>query len=424
MYWGVKRKYVEYIIYTLFWGILIILPFMGELINGNINSLNWSKVLNSWLFITPAFLLFVINNNILMPYFLYKKGRTQYVIFLILATVLFYFLFVMVQNSFKGDDKQRLYWDRINPRYERMVRAGKHSRTLLADRPGKHLPPPPKKEARAKFYKVKSELYDFINPNAHKVFTIKKSMRHHSGDFLFSSILHPYSVQFLLILFVLMFNISIRILFYTIRNDERLKELEQQKLKSELEYLKFQINPHFFMNTLNNIHALIDIDKESAQKSIIELAKMMRYVLYESPEPFVSLDKELQMVKSYISLMRLRYTDMLKIEISLPNDIMGATIPSLMLMSFVENAFKHGISYNNPSEVHVSVSIDDANIVFSCRNTINNAKKENEGSSKTGIGIENTRKRLQLLYGGNYVLRIWTNNNYYNVLLKIPVTNG
>ncbi len=422
MYWGVKRRYVEYIIYTLFWGTLIMLPFIGELINGNIVGVDWNKVFNSWLFISPAFILFVINNNILMPYFLYKRGRTQYVILLILATVFFYFLYVMVQNSFKGDNEPEPYWDRWNSRIERMERGRKPEHGLTERKGGKHVPPP-RVVARVKYYKVQKAPYESLIFNKQKVYSVKLDKPKRPSDFLLSSILHPYSVQFLLIVFVLMFNISIRLLFYTIRNEARLKELEQQKLKSELEYLKFQINPHFFMNTLNNIHALIDIDKGSAQKSIIELAKMMRYVLYESPEAFVSLDKELQMIKSYITLMRLRYTDMLKIELSFPNDIMGANIPSLMLMSFVENAFKHGISYNNPSEVYVSVYIDNGNIVFTCRNTINSVENVQNKGDIPGIGFDNTRKRLKLLYGENYTLKIWRSDNYYNVLLKIPLRN-
>lgn len=424
MYWGVKKKYVEYIIYTLFWGTLIIMPFLGELINGNIIDVDWSKIFYTWLFISPAFFLFLINNNILMPYFLYKKGRTQYIILLILVTVFFYFFFVILQSGFDEREKVHpFYWNRWTPRIEKIEPIGNAEHGLPGKGGGKRMPRPPKMDVRVKYYKASKEVYDSLIADTQKVYRVRIPMHHGSGEFLFSSILHPFSVQFLLIVFVLMFNISIRLLFYTIRNEDRLKDVEQQKLKSELEYLKFQINPHFFMNTLNNIHALIDIDKGSAQKSIIELAKMMRYLLYESPGAFVSLDRELQMLESYISLMRLRYTDMLKVEVSFPHDSMGASIPSLILMSFVENAFKHGISYNNPSEVYVSISIDDGNIVFSCRNTVNSASRLNENGKISGIGVENTRKRLQLLYGAKHTLEIWKSDNYYNVLLKIPVHN-
>ena len=112
-----------------------------------------------------------------------------------------------------------------------------------------------------------------------------------------------------------------------------------------MDYLKFQINPHFFMNTLNNIHALIDIDTEYAKNAVIELSKMMRYVLYESGREIISLNRDIQFVQNYIGLMRIRYTDAVDIRVEYPHDLSPqVSIPPLLLIVFVENAFKHGIS--------------------------------------------------------------------------------
>ena len=131
------------------------------------------------------------------------------------------------------------------------------------------------------------------------------------GVWMFFS--HPKNVRILLTLFVLVFNVCVRLLFFSIRRDESIKELEKEKLRSELEYLKYQVNPHFFMNSLNNIHALIDIDKDKAQAAVQELSGLMRYLLYDKASMFVPLEKEISFLKNYIELMRLRYTDKLEL---------------------------------------------------------------------------------------------------------------
>ena len=120
------------------------------------------------------------------------------------------------------------------------------------------------------------------------------------------------------------FNVAIKLLFKSIRDDRHLKELEKQNLQTELEYLKHQINPHFFMNTLNNIHALIDVDTEKAKESVIELSKIMRYILYDSSQPIISLQKEITLLNNYIALMRIRYTDSIDISVNIADNLPDA----------------------------------------------------------------------------------------------------
>ena len=147
----------------------------------------------------------------------------------------------------------------------------------------------------------------------------------------------------------------------------------------------------------------------------------MQRVLYESSATYYTLDKEVQFIGCYIDLMRLRYTDILKIKVSFPEGYDNVHVPSLLFVSFLENAFKHGVSYNTPSEIELSIDVVDGFVVFLCRNTI--AKKNSDGlNENSGIGVQNAVKRLSLLYGDNYTYRIWE-DNYYNVLLKIPVKN-
>ena len=155
-----------------------------------------------------------------------------------------------------------------------------------------------------------------------------------------------------LIMGALLIGVDLGVYFYidSRRKERRMKELEAENTKQRLESLRYQINPHFFMNTLNNIHALVDIDPEKAKESIEEFSKMMRILLYEGDAPTIPLDRELGFIEHFISLMRLRYPeDALRIETVFPEERGGAVVPPLVMASFVENAFKHGVSYSEES---------------------------------------------------------------------------
>lgn len=225
-------------------------------------------------------------------------------------------------------------------------------------------------------------------------------------------------LNFLLITFLVIgLNIAVKLLFKSLRDDHKLKELERHNLQTELEYLKHQINPHFFMNTLNNIHALIDIDTEKAKETVIELSKMMRYVLYDATQPRLPLTKEIQFLNNYIELMSIRYTDKVDIQVSFPEAVPDVMIPPLLFISFVENAFKHGISYRQQSFISLKMEITGNDL--HCR-IINSSFDKTNGQIQ-GVGLDNARKRLRLLYGDNYTLQINSNGGKHDVLLVIPL---
>ena len=176
------------------------------------------------------------------------------------------------------------------------------------------------------------------------------------------------------------------------------------------------------MNTLNNIHALIDIDTESAKNAVIELSKMMRYVLYDSGREIISLNRDIQFLKNYIELMRIRYTDDVDIRVEYPRDLPEqVSIPPLLLIVFVENAFKHGISYNRPSFIHLRIEYADKTVT----GTLSNSRHPAAAAKQAGIGLENVRKRLALIYGEkNYTLDIREEEQTYTVKLVIPTLNA
>ena len=199
----------------------------------------------------------------------------------------------------------------------------------------------------------------------------------------------------------------------------RQAEKERQYLFTELSFLKHQISPHFFMNTLNNIHSLIDINSDEAKNAIIKLSRMMRYLLYESDVQTVALKKEIEFVKSYIELMRLRYDeDSLTVKIEYPENIDEIAVPSFLFLSFIENAFKHGVSLYKHSFIDINFSVDNNLLSFNIRNSISDNKSTMPDAS--GIGMENVCKRLNLLYQDRYLLKINSQDDYHEVILKIP----
>ncbi|WP_240935652.1 sensor histidine kinase [Hymenobacter sp. HDW8] len=182
--------------------------------------------------------------------------------------------------------------------------------------------------------------------------------------------------------------------------------LEQEKVSTELSWLKAQINPHFFFNTLNNIYSLTLLDGERAREAIHRLSRMMRYVLYDTQHGTAQLSQEVQFLQDYIDLMQLRLTDNVRIEFTIPHPLQEASIAPLILLTFVENAFKHGVSTVASSRIHIAMQqptpdtleVTVQNSVFSDRPV---ALDEN-----SGIGLTNTRRRLELLYPGRYTLTV------------------
>ena len=228
----------------------------------------------------------------------------------------------------------------------------------------------------------------------------------------------PNTLKFVLGILLLAANLGMKAFFRGQENEERMKELEKENLRQQLEYLRYQINPHFFMNTLNNIHALVDIDPEKAKDTILELSKMMRFVLYEGDKHGVPLTREFDFIRNYVTLMKLRYTDKVRISVDLPTEAPDKQIPPLMLITFIENAFKHGISYQHESFIEVKAAVEGSKLCFQCRNS--KADKPNE--EKGGVGLTNVKQRLHLLYDNNFTLNIQDEPDIYNVELIIPLT--
>jgi two-component system, LytTR family, sensor kinase len=211
------------------------------------------------------------------------------------------------------------------------------------------------------------------------------------------------------------------------QKDAQIREqLEQEKVSSELSFLKAQINPHFFFNTLNNIYALTMIDVDNAREALHRLSRMMRYVLYETKEGTVRLSQEIDFLQDYIQLMQLRLTDKVKVTFEKPAPINNVAIAPMLLLPFLENAFKHGVSATQRSEIFIGLTQQGQTLRVEVRNTLFSGKGKTLDESN-GIGLVNTRRRLDLLYPNSYQLKITeqTPNNEYLVVLTLetPTTN-
>ncbi len=197
-------------------------------------------------------------------------------------------------------------------------------------------------------------------------------------------------------------------------------QADKDRVSTQLANLQSQVSPHFFMNTLNNIHALVDIDSERAKHTIIELSGLMDYLLYESSnKKAIELQRELDFVNSYIHLMRQRFPKQVKISFSYDNNVPAVKIPPLIFLNFIENSFKYGVDYEQPSfiKIRFDFSANSVNMV-----ALNSNYSHSVRRVRRGLGISNAKKRLDLLYGDMYVLDISEKEKIYYVNLKIPIT--
>lgn len=226
-----------------------------------------------------------------------------------------------------------------------------------------------------------------------------------------------YINQFALSILVVGFNVSVKLASRWLKDEQKREKLEKEKLASQLAFLRNQISPHFFMNTLNNIHALIDYSRSDAKDAVIRLSKMMRFLLYESETGTTSLRKEIEFITDYFELMKLRVSDEVDISVDIPDQIPDFVVYPLIYITFIENAFRHGISTRMKSFIHLEISFSDKDIIFELKNT--NHSKTGLDKKYSGIGLENTKKRLELLYGDSYNLEIQDDDEVFSVKLKI-----
>lgn len=195
------------------------------------------------------------------------------------------------------------------------------------------------------------------------------------------------------------------------------RSLETEKKDMELQFLKSQLNPHFLFNSLNNIYSLAYQKSDKTADAILKLSEIMRYMIYESNDSWVALSKEIEYVQSYIELQKLRFKDGAAVVMTLNGEIDDQQILPLVLISFVENAFKHGVA-NDPSDpIRINIIANQKILHFSVTNKKSNANKDHVG----GVGLNNVERRLQLLYPERYKLNIVNSATHYTSELMLDI---
>ncbi len=220
------------------------------------------------------------------------------------------------------------------------------------------------------------------------------------------------------LLFFLAISASYRIISDNLKNEQEKKEQETEKLKSELSFLRSQISPHFIFNVLNSIVSLSRRKPERVEPVVVKLSDLMRYMLYESDDAKVSLERESQYLRAYIELQQLRFGDDIEIHFDMNNLDETQTIEPMLLIPFVENAFKHGVGMIEKPTIDIDLHTKSNQLIFEVKNKVNRQFKETKDSA-SGIGLNNVKRRLELLYPDSHQLTIKDEEDFYLIHLVI-----
>jgi two-component sensor histidine kinase len=212
------------------------------------------------------------------------------------------------------------------------------------------------------------------------------------------------------LLIVLFFSLLLRV-------SNQWKKLEKEKIDAELSYLKAQINPHFLFNTLNSIYSLAIVQSDNVASSIVKLSNMMRYILSESSSDSVSLEKEIDYIRSYIELQQIRFGTFIDFNCSINGDPKNKMIAPLILIPFIENAYKHGVNAEDNSIIRIRIDIEEEMLSMYVMNNKVHIHRSEE--LKSGLGVDNTQNRLKMLYPGKHHLEIKDDRKEYSVTLSI-----
>ena len=221
------------------------------------------------------------------------------------------------------------------------------------------------------------------------------------------------------ILFVLALSLALRVTSDRLREERERKEQETENLKSELSFLRSQVSPHFLFNMMNNVVALSRVKPLMVEPTLIQLSHLMRYMLYESDENKVSLEKEIEYLESYIALQKMRFGKKVDVQFqkNRPLNTEGGIEP-MLLIPFVENAFKHGVGLIREPFIKIDIFLEDNKLIFSVINRFSPDSNE-EKDEASGIGLRNVMRRLELLYGANHQLSIEQDDELFKVHLTI-----
>jgi hypothetical protein len=363
-----KIKYAEIALISLVWIVLLATPVLFREDN---NNPVWRSINNQLEILIPVMLLFLLNRFLFVPFFLFKGKLTKYIVLvsgMILLSSLGSYYYDTRVNLPSGNTQRADYQRSPPPRPS----PGEDRQPEKPKQPGKRQPRP----------------------------------------------VPPFANVIVLSILVVGFDTGLRSGLRWIEVEKEKVCLEKENSDTQLVLLRNQVSPHFFMNTLNNIYSLIESDKERSRQAVMKFSKLMRFLLYENQNEKVLLSKDFDFIRNYVDLMRLRFVDEVDIKLKIPESYPDVEIPALLFISYLENAFKYGTSYQKESVIETIFEIENDHLHFSCKNSKNVFSDKNING---GTGFQNTRKRLDLLFKNKYSLCINETDETYSVKLIIPL---
>lgn len=367
-----RFKRTEFLVYGLIWLAVYLVPFFHDRV---FDSVVWEKLWADWVLVTGFMFMFFLNVYLLVPYLLFKRRFLTFTVATLLVSASIVSLSLDLSQTINAPKAVEMPPMEIGPNMPPMELGHDMPATVgfkpTSDQVGK------------------SSLWNFLE-------------------------------FFLISMLIIVASTSYKLFHRWIIEERKNESLENERLKSELALLRLQVSPHFLMNTLNNIHALIAVDQERAGDAVIRLSTLMRYLLYDTRAGKTTLPKELEFIESYFMLMKLRYPKNVELHFERPETIPDIPIPAMLFISFLENAFKHGISYENKSYVHFKMDTEDSRLNCLIQNSVHPGRiRSNDHYS--GIGLSNVISSLNLLYSNQYVLDIKNEETSFTISLSIPI---
>lgn len=427
-----RNKIKKIVQHLLVWGVIlsINLSLFGGYFGHDVDMYKLFFMINAPVWVIYL-ILFYVNYLIFIPKLLFTNSLTAYVFCAVTTLGLSYvgvqeFKYSAVASRMREEMPQVSYSNKKNQ-------------------------PTPKKDSTVKQIYGKSPLLTSIARTTDTLHNGKKDLiilediyrkvgtkKHMYGDIIYyinedvgvRSIRRPHNediynfrnprniLQVYLLLLIFAISLVVGAMEKSIQRSRDVERIYREKMSSELSYLKQQINPHFLFNALNSIYSLVLPHSEPASDAVIKLSSILRYMLYETDKQQVSLDKEMEVIRDYLALQKFKFNAITKVSFNIRGNLVGYTIEPLLLMTFVENAFKYGADNVTPSFIEIDVAVEDGFFMMSVRNRIVVPESHSENS---GIGIKNIKRRLDLIYHDGYALDIKVDGDVFIVKLKLKL---